>query len=104
MIRATRKQLSSAYLGGVLLPDGRVFCVPLNALQARIYDPASNTISIANGTYPGGLAYAGGVLLPDGRVFCVPYNASQARIYGGTYPSGIALPDARVLSAYDNKL
>jgi hypothetical protein len=28
---------SSAYIGGVLLPDGRVFCVPHNATSARIY-------------------------------------------------------------------
>ena len=28
---------SFAYIGGVLLPDGRVFCVPLNATQARVY-------------------------------------------------------------------
>lgn len=27
-----------AYVGGVLLPDGRVFCVPRNATTARIYD------------------------------------------------------------------
>ena len=28
---------SAAYIGGVLLPDGRVFCVPYNATSARIY-------------------------------------------------------------------
>ena len=28
---------SSAYSGGVLLPDGRVFCVPASATTARIY-------------------------------------------------------------------
>jgi hypothetical protein len=27
----------NAYVGGVLLPDGRVFCVPFNATSARIY-------------------------------------------------------------------
>lgn len=29
-----------AYIGGVLLPDGRVFCVPHNAASARIYGNA----------------------------------------------------------------
>ena len=28
---------SNAYYGGVLLPDGRVFCVPCSATSARIY-------------------------------------------------------------------
>ena len=26
-----------AYIGGVLMPDGRVFCVPCNTTAARIY-------------------------------------------------------------------
>ena len=29
---------SAAFIGGVLLPDGRVFCVPHNSTSARIYD------------------------------------------------------------------
>jgi len=92
---------NNAYIGGVLLPDGRVFCVPCNATAARIYDPITDTLSTPTGAYPGSFAYAGGALLPDGRVFCVPRNATAARIYGAaTY----SLPDCRVLSAFDNKL
>lgn len=72
----------NAYAGGVLLPDGRVFCVPHSATTARIYDPVTDTLSTPTGTYPGSIAYIGGVLLPDGRVFCVPFNATTARIYG----------------------
>jgi len=93
---------SDAYAGGVLLPDGRVFCVPFGATTARIYNPATDTLTTPAGTYPGSDAYIGGVLLPDGRVFCVPRNATTARIYGGALAS--PLPLGRVLSAYDNKL
>ena len=93
---------SNAFLGGVLLPDGRVFCVPLNSTTARIYNPATDTLTTPAGTYPGGAAFAGGVLLPDGRVFCVPRDSTTARIYGG--PLANTLPNSRVLSAYDNKL
>ena len=33
--------------GGVLLPDGRVFCVPFNSTTARIYGlPLSNNLPI----------------------------------------------------------
>ena len=92
----------AAYAGGVLLPDGRVFCVPYSGTTARIYNPATDTLTTPTGTYPGNFAYHGGVLLPDGRVFCVPLNGTTARIYGGSLP--ITLPDGRVLSAYDNKL
>lgn len=74
--------------GGVLLHDGRVFCVPAGSQTvAKIYDPATNTVTNAAGTFPIPNRFKGAVLLPDGRVFCVPYglgtNASQntARIY-----------------------
>ena len=103
---------SAAFSGGVLLPDGRVFCVPYNSTSARIYDPATDTLSTPTGTYPGSYAFYGGVLLPDGRVFCVPSNSTSARIYDpatdtlttptGTYPGsyafsgGVLLPDGRV--------
>lgn len=74
-------------------------------LQPLIYgfDGASDTVMsfTPSGTYPGFSAYAGAVLLKDGRVFCVPRNSSSARIYGDAL--GANLPDARVLSAYDNK-
>ena len=35
----------NAFLGGVLLPDGRVFCVPFSSTTARIYGgPLANTL------------------------------------------------------------
>ena len=52
-----------AFVGGVLLPDGRVFCVPSYSTTARIYDPATSTLTTPSGTYPGSGAFAGGVLL-----------------------------------------
>ena len=93
---------SGAFAGGVLMPDGRVFCVPRSSTTARIYNPSTDTLTTPTGTYPGSNAFAGGVLLPDGRVFCVPYASTTARIYGGALPS--VLPNGRILSAYDNKL
>jgi hypothetical protein len=41
---------SGAFMGGVLLPDGRVFCVPCNSTAARIYDPATDTLTTPSGT------------------------------------------------------
>lgn len=103
---------SNAFFGGVLLPDGRVFCVPSNITTARIFDPLSNLVSTPSVSFPGGGAFIGGVLLSDGRVFCIPYSSTSARIYNpvtdsistptGTYPgtsafwSGLILRDGRV--------
>lgn len=112
--------LTSRFSGGVLLPDGRVFCVPHNSTTARIYDPITDTLATPNGTYPGAGAFVGGVLLPDGRVFCVPFNSSTARIYdpitntlttpSGNYPGvaafsgGVLLPDGRVFCVPFNSM
>jgi hypothetical protein len=90
-----------AYLGGVLLPDGRVFCVAHNSTSSLIYDPIKNTLTTPAGVYPGSGAYADGVLLPDGRVFCVPILATTARIAGSAVTP---ISKNRVLSPYFNKL
>ena len=92
----------SAFQGGVLLPDGRVFCVPCSSTTACIYNPATDTLTTPTGTYPGGGAFIGGVLLPDGRVFCVPYNSTTARI--ATPASTNVFPRAVLLGPTYNKL
>jgi hypothetical protein len=109
---------SGAFYDGVLLPDGRVFCVPHSSTSARIYNPSTDTLSTPSGVYPGSGAFAGGVLLPDGRVFCVPHSSTSARIYdpstdtfstpNGLYPGsgafvgGVLLPDGRVFCVSNN--
>ena len=104
---------SSAYFGGVLLPDGRVVFVPFNATTIGIFNPAINTYSTISGA-PGSLAYYSGVLLPDGRVVFVPYNAPTVGFFnpvtnsystvtmspapaGGAYRGGVLISDGRVV-------
>ena len=93
-----------AHVGGVLMADGRVFCVPFVATSASIYDPATGTVSAVAG-FPGGGAYYGGVLMADGRVFCVPNNATSASIYedGCSHPT-LNFPFAMLLGNTINKL
>ena len=102
---------TDAYLGGVLLPDGRVVFVPYNAAFTTIYNPATNSYATL-GPAPGNFAYIGGVLLPDGRVVFVPRNAAFTTIYNpatnsyatlgpapgnNAYLGGVLLPDGRVV-------
>jgi hypothetical protein len=106
----------SGYQGGVLMEDGRVFCVPINATYASIYDPVSDSVSTVAG-FPGSNAYVGGVLMVDGRVFCVPQNATFASIYdpatdsvstvpgfpgSSAYRGGVLMPDGRVFCVPNN--
>ena len=103
---------TSAYYGGVLLQDGRVFMVPFNATFARIYNPTTDSNTTPSGSYAMAGGWWGGVLMRDGRVYMCPYNSTTARIYdpatdtlttpNGTFPGGAAhvggvlLPDGRV--------
>lgn len=102
---------SFAYIGGVLLPDGRVVFVPHNATTIGIFNPATNTYSTVAGA-PGSGAHTGGVLLPDGRVVFVPASAATIGIFNPAtnaystiagapgsfaYAGGVLLPDGRVV-------
>jgi streptogramin lyase len=106
---------TSAYEGGVLLPDGRVVFVPRAATMIGIFNPTTNTYSTVPGA-PGGTAYRGGVLLPDGRVVFVPNSATAIGIFNPNtntystastanytspttfaYLGGVLLPDGRVV-------
>lgn len=77
------------YIGGVLIPDGRVIFVPYSATNIGIYDPDGNNGTGSFSQCPvispsGANKYAGGVLLSDGRVLFIPYDASKIGIYDPT--------------------
>lgn len=84
-IQAGFVSVNQGFFGGVLLPDGRVFCVPHNSTTATIYTPGYPTGTFTNtntgGVYPGSKAYIGGTLLPDGRVLMSPYNTNSISIF-----------------------
>jgi hypothetical protein len=102
----------NGFIGGVLMTDGRVFCIPHTATSAAIYNPNTDTISTV--PFWSNAYFSGGVLLRDGRVFCIPSFGGTARIYnpadatiidvngfpGGNHISGgVVLPDGRVFCA-----
>ena len=72
---------SGLFAGAVLLPNGNVFCYSATAgLAARIYNPFTNTLTTAGGTYD--IGFNDATLMADGRVFLTPYSLSNsARIY-----------------------
>ncbi len=106
---------TNGYTYAALMADGRVFICPFADATAKIFDPVTNTISNAGGTWPGiyGLA-AGATLLIDGRLYLTPgTNNATAYLYdpqaetvtpaNGSYPinpntytGGLLLPDGRV--------
>jgi hypothetical protein len=116
---------SSAFGGGVVLADGRVYCIPYYTTtvssrnRARIYNPATDTLTTPAGVFDNGY-YAGGVRLEDGRVYIIPRNTvATAYLYdptadtltaaSGVFPTanysfcgGVLLSDRRVFCVPDN--
>ena len=112
---------SYKYIGGVLLPDGRVVLVPRDAKHVGLYDPSKDqwTEGKDDRSAAGSAKYYGGVLLPDGRVVLVPLNAKHVGLYdpskdqwtegkddlsaagSGKYIGGVLLPDGRVVLVPD---
>jgi hypothetical protein len=68
--------LTGAYKwrGGVIGPDGKIYCVPSSANDILIIDPVAGTAvrSDMGRSLSGTDKYNGGVLAPNGKIYCVP--------------------------------
>lgn len=105
---------SGAFVGGVLMADGRVVVIPYNSTVFQLFTHKNNAFtSIGGATSPGSGAFYGGVLMPDGRVLAIPHNSTTARILdhvaftlstptgtyagNGAFRGGVVLPNGSVL-------
>jgi len=68
---------TSKWYGGVLAPNGKIYCVPHNATQVLEIDPETKELTLF-GSLSGTSKWLGGVLAPNGKIYCVPHNATQA--------------------------
>jgi len=70
------------FSGSVMLSDGRIFFVPYNSTSAYLYNPNTDTFTIAGGGYPAGPSkYRSGILMPDGRVCMPPFGYQKVAFY-----------------------
>jgi len=72
------------WYGGVLAPNGKIYCVPGAAASVLIIDPQTDS---ADTSTISGLTVAdsspnwlGGVLAPNGKIYCIPWEASNVLI------------------------
>ena len=69
------------YAGGVLTPNGRIYCFPLLANNVGIINPYNNTIDTTSiSGLPSGYKYIGGVLAPNGKIYCIPLQSTNIAI------------------------
>jgi len=106
---------SDAYGGGVLAPNGKIYCIPASATAVGVIDPTANTFTTpVSGSAPGSIAYIGGVLAPNGKIYCIPYAATAVGVIdpvlntftttlvsgsasgGGAYRAGVLAPNGKI--------
>jgi hypothetical protein len=71
------------YAGGVLAPNGKIYCIPCNATNVGIIDPYTDTIdttTISNLPFTATNKYLGGILAPNGNIYCIPDVATNVGI------------------------
>jgi hypothetical protein len=82
-----------AFIGGVLMPNGKVCLAPFNSDYVGIYDPIANTYTQGPAAVAADGAFAGGVLMPNGKVCLAPHTSNYVGIYdpiANTYTQGPA--------------
>ena len=62
--------------GGVLAPNGKIYCTPRNADCVLVIDPENNTAETFGELGTAANKWHGGVLAPNGKIFCMPRTAS----------------------------
>jgi hypothetical protein len=97
--------------GGVLAPNGNIYCIPSSADYVAIINPYTKTVDTTSiRGLSGGITSSGkwwgGVLAPNGKIYCVPYNSSNILIINTTnnsvsYITGITLANYPSLNTYN---
>jgi hypothetical protein len=71
------------WYGGVLAPNGKIYCVPGRATNVLIIDPQTDSIDTISGVPLGegpSPDWLGGVLAPNGKIYCIPWEGSSVLI------------------------
>jgi len=66
--------------GGVLAPNGKIYCVPDDLTYVIIIDPVTDTIDTTTISLPASPNWWGGVLAPNGKIYFIPNNGTSVGI------------------------
>ena len=69
------------WVGGVLAPNGKIYCLPRGSSSVLIIDPATDTGDITTiAGLSGSDRWSAGVLAPNGKVYGIPFNSTSVLI------------------------
>ena len=96
-------QADYQYVGGVLSPNGKIYCIPSNATGVLVIDPILSTVTtLTIPSMASSLAkWAGGVLAENGKIYGIPDIAESVLEISDI--SIVQRPAKWLLSAYVNK-
>ncbi len=79
------------WTGGVLAPNGKIYCAPSNADDVLVIDTLKGTAErkTMGQSFSGTTLYASAVLAPDGKIYCIPYSATDILIIDPTNDTAI---------------
>jgi streptogramin lyase len=113
---------ANGWIGGVLHPNGKIYCTPYSATNVLIIDPIAGTtntttLALAATASPGVAAYttpagwSGATLGPNGKIYCSPHLAtsflvidptagttSNLTVTNNTSPGAILAPNGNIYS------
>ncbi len=76
---------ANKFRGGVLAPNGKIYCIPYESTYVAIIDPINKTVDTTSITGISGTGkFIGGVLAPNGNIYCIPFNATFILIINPT--------------------
>ena len=89
------------YSGGVLAPNGKIYCIPFLADTILVIDPIQSTTTTFASPLTTSNKWGGGVLAENGKIYGIPDNAESVLEISDI--SVVQRPAKWLLSAYVNK-
>ena len=92
------------YYGGVLAPNGKIYCVPETTNTVGVINTETNTFYAVDisGTETGASKYREGALGPNGIIYFVPYNSDNLGMFDPSTETFSVLSVASIIDT-DNK-
>jgi len=68
------------WYGGILAPNGKIYCIPHSASSVLVIDPKTNTTSLIPGVGTDAFKWVGGVLAQNGKIYGIPASSTSVLI------------------------
>jgi hypothetical protein len=68
------------WYGGILAPNGKIYCIPHSASSVLVIDPKTNTTSSIPGAGTNTFKWVGGVLAQNGKIYGIPASSTSVLI------------------------